>query len=103
MSGRRSRDKGGRRERGVTTALQDAGFAAEKISGMYKTGADISLPLLGIDRDVEVKSRASGFERIRAWLADRYALVVIVDREEPLVVLRLRDAIEVAKAAERRR
>ena len=103
MSGRRSRDKGGRRERGVTAKLQDAGFAAEKISGMYKTGADISLPLLGVDRDIEVKSRASGFERIRAWLADRYALVVIVDREEPLVCLRLRDAIEVARVAERRR
>jgi hypothetical protein len=101
MSGKRSRDKGGRRERAVTTALQNAGFAAEKISGMYLSGADISLPLLGIDRDIEVKSRASGFERIRAWLADRYALVVIVDREEPLVCLRLRDAIEVAKAAER--
>jgi hypothetical protein len=70
---------------------------------MYKTGADISLPLLGIDRDVEVKSRASGFERIRAWLADRYALVVIVDREEPLVCLRLRDAFEIARVAERGR
>jgi hypothetical protein len=101
--GKHSRDKGGRRERSVTSALQDAGFAAEKISGMYKAGPDISLPLLGIDRDIEVKSRASGFERIRAWLADRYALVVIVDREEPIVVLRLRDAIQVAKAAERRR
>jgi hypothetical protein len=99
--GKHSRDKGGRRERSVTTALQNAGFAAEKVSGMYKVGADISVPLLGIDRDIEVKSRASGFERIRAWLADRYALVVIVDREEPIVVLRLRDAIEVARVAER--
>jgi len=101
MSGKRSRDKGGRRERALTTALQNAGFAAEKISGMYRSGADISLPLLGIDRDIEVKSRASRFRQIRAWLADRYALVVIVDREQPIVVLRLRDAIEIARVAER--
>jgi hypothetical protein len=84
----------------VRRQLQDAGFAAEKISGMYKPGADISVPLLGIDRDIEVKSRASGFAQLRKWLVDRYALVVIADREQPLVVLRLRDAIEVAKAAE---
>jgi hypothetical protein len=103
MSGRRSRDKGGRRERQLARYLQDASFAAEKVSAMYKAGADLTMPLLGIDRDIEVKSRASGFERIRAWLADRYALVVIVDREEPIVVLRLRDAIEVARVAQRGR
>jgi hypothetical protein len=99
--GKRSRDKGGRRERGVTAALQDAGFAAEKISGMYKAGADISMPLLGRDRNVEVKSRAAGFKQIRDWLVDRYALVTWVDREEPLVCLRLRDAVEIARVAER--
>jgi Holliday junction resolvase len=100
MSGRRSRNKGARRERGVTAALQDASFAAKKISGMYKTGPDITVALLGIDRDIEVKARAAGFKRLRDWLIDRYALVVIADREEPLVVLRLRDAIQIAKAAE---
>ena len=103
MSGRRSRDKGGRRERSVTAALQDAGFAAEKISGMYKTGADISLPLLGIDRAVEVKGRASGLKKIREWMIDRFAVVVWVDREQPIVVLRLADALEIARAAERGR
>jgi hypothetical protein len=70
---------------------------------MYKLGADISLPLLGRDRNVEVKSRAAGFKQIRDWLTDRYALVVIVDHEEPFVVLRLRDAIEIARVAEGRK
>jgi Holliday junction resolvase len=101
MSGRRSRNKGARRERAVVHLLQNRGFAAEKVSGMYKVGADISMPLLGTDRDIEVKSRATGFKQIRKWLIDRYAVVLWFDREEPIVCLRLRDAVAVAKAAER--
>jgi hypothetical protein len=30
--------------------LQEQGFAAEKISGMYRPGHDITVPLLGVDR-----------------------------------------------------
>jgi hypothetical protein len=52
--GKKSRDKGSRTERAIVHALQDNGLAAEKISGMYKSGADISVPVLGIDRDIEV-------------------------------------------------
>jgi hypothetical protein len=99
--GKRSRDKGGRRERQLKLFLQDEGFAAEKVSGLYKPGADISMPLLGHDRDIELKSRDTGFKQIRDWLIDRFAVVVWVDREEPLVCLRLRDAIQVARVAER--
>jgi Holliday junction resolvase len=54
MSGRRSRDKGARTERAIVKALQAQGFMATKISGMYKPGADISMPFLGSDRAVEV-------------------------------------------------
>src|SRR5262249_32158174 len=103
MSGRRSRDKGSRTERAIVYTLQNAGLAAEKISGMYKSGADISVPVLGINRVVEVKSRAAGFSRLYAWLEDRYALVVKADRQEPPVIIRLRDAAEIARTAERGR
>jgi Holliday junction resolvase len=101
--GKKSRDKGSRVERTIVHTLQDSGLAAEKISGMYKSGADISVPVLGVDRDVEVKSRANGCATLYKWLQDRDILIVKADRSTPLVVLRLPLAIEVAKAAERGR
>jgi len=52
MSGRRSRDKGSRTERAIVRALQDRGIAAEKISGLYVPGADLSVPALGVERRV---------------------------------------------------
>jgi Holliday junction resolvase len=58
---RRSRDKGARGERALVRFLQGHGLAAEKISRMYRRGADVSVPVLGVDRQVEVKVRASGF------------------------------------------
>jgi hypothetical protein len=101
MSGRCSRDKGNRTERGLVRFLQDRGFAAEKISGMYKPGADISVPHLGRDRRVEVKVRSAGFRQLYSWLDGRDLLVVRADRREPLVILPLRLAAEVAQAAQR--
>jgi hypothetical protein len=100
MSGRRSRDKGARAERALVRFLQDRGFAAEKISGMYKPGADISVPLLGRGRRVEVKVRSAGFRQLYEWLDGRDLLIVRADRREPLVVLPLRLGVEVAKAGE---
>jgi hypothetical protein len=101
MSGYKSRAKGARTELSIVHTLQDSGIAAEKVSRMYRVGADISMPLLGLDRDVEVKSRAKGCATLYKWLEDRDVLIVKADRATPLVVLRLPLAIEVAKAAER--
>jgi Holliday junction resolvase len=101
MGGRHSRDKGNRIERAIVRLLQEHGFAAEKISGMYKPGSDLSIPLLGVDRLVEVKCRGDGFRQLYAWLDDRDFLIVRADRKEPLVVVPLRFAIEVARYAER--
>jgi hypothetical protein len=49
------------------------------------------VPLLGLDRKVEVKARWTGFAQISKWLDGNYALVVKCDRGEPVVVMRLRD------------
>jgi Holliday junction resolvase len=49
MSGRRSRNKGMRGERALVRFFQSHGLAAGKISGMYRPGADLSLPLLGVE------------------------------------------------------
>jgi Holliday junction resolvase len=103
MSGRRSRDKGARSERALVHFLQERGFSAEKVSAMYRPGADISLPLLGVDRAVEVKCRSDGFRELYRWLEQRDLLIVKADRCEPLVVIRLALAAEIAAAAERSR
>jgi hypothetical protein len=101
MSGRRSRDKGARTERAIVRLLQERGFAAEKISGMYKPGSDVSVPILGTDRRGEVKCRGHGFGQLYGWLDGADFLIVKADRSEPLVILPLRLAIEIATAAER--
>jgi hypothetical protein len=55
---------------------------------------------LGLDRTVEVKARAHGFQQLYDWLEVRDLLIVRADRREPLVVLTLRLAIEIATVAE---
>jgi hypothetical protein len=99
MSGRRSRDKGARAERAIVRLLRGQGIVAEKISGMYRPGADLRVPLLAVDRSVEVKCRAAGFRKLYDWLNGRDVLIVKADRQEPLVVLRLSLAAEIAKVA----
>lgn len=108
MSGvRRSRDKGNRCERALVTFLQDRGFAAERVPLSGSVGGryvgDLSVPLLGVDRIVEVKVRANGFRELYRWLDGRDLLIVRADRREPLVVIPLRLAAEIAAAAERGR
>jgi Holliday junction resolvase len=101
---KRSRNKGNRVERAIVHALQYAGFAAERVplSGVAcgRFSGDISVPLLGIDRRVEVKARANGFRRLYEWLGGHDFLIVRADRCEPLVVLPLKLATEIAALAE---
>ena len=97
MSGRRSRDKGARTERAIVRMLK--GLGAVKVSGMYKPGADISIPLLGFERAIEVKCRATGFAQLYGWLKGRDVLIIKADYQEPLVVLPLSLAAKVAAAA----
>ena len=52
---------------------------------------------------VESKLRANGFRALYAWLRNRNLLVVRADRREPLVVVPMHLAIEIAKAAEGRK
>jgi hypothetical protein len=105
--GRASRNKGNRVERAVVRALQDHGFAAERVplSGAVRGrfGSDVSVPLLGIDRRVEVKCRGDGFRELYKWLDGADMLIVRADRRELLVVIPLRLAAEIAAMAERGR
>jgi hypothetical protein len=103
--GRRSRDKGNRAERAIVKYLQDRGFAAERVPLSGAAGGsylgDITIPVIGRDLCAEVKARADGFATLYSWLERRDILIVRRDRSEPLVVLPLSLAAEIASAAER--
>ena len=103
MSGRRSGRKGARTERSIVHALKASGIAAVRVplSGAVggRFAGDIVLPLLGRDLCVEVKARADGFRELYGWLNQRDVLIVKADRQEPLVIVRLFLAAEIAKPA----
>lgn len=105
MSGRASRDKGARTEREVVRVLQDAGLAAERVPLSGASGGsycgDVSVPILGVDKRIEVKCRAGGFVKIYDWLQGNYALVLRRDRDVPLITLRLSDFAELAIEADK--
>jgi hypothetical protein len=81
--------------------MQASGFAAERTLRPGATPGRKSMPLLGVDRKIEVKARATGFAQAYRWLEGNYALVIRRDRSEPPVVLRLRDALGIARIAEK--
>jgi Holliday junction resolvase len=103
--GRASRDKGNRTERAIVRLLQERGFAAERVplsgAARGRFGGDVSIPLLGTDRRVEVKCRGNGFRQLYDWLEGHDFLIVHADRRELLVVIPLKLAAEIAMTAER--
>ena len=106
--GRASREKGSRVERLIVARLQEeAGLAAERIplsgSAGGRFSGDVSVPLLGRDHRVEVKCRARGFQQLYAWLDGNDFLIIKQDHAEPLVVVPLRLAAEIARQAEKAR
>lgn len=108
MAGRKSRDKGLRTERAVVRLLQDNyGIAAERIPLSGSAGGsfagDVSIPVLGQDRKLEVKCRAGGFSQIYDWLGDNFGLVLKADHKPMLVVMRLTEAAEILREAEQYR
>jgi Holliday junction resolvase len=105
--GRASRQKGDRFERAIVRLLQAAGLGAERVplsgSAGGKYSGDLTVPVLGVDRTVECKSRKDGFRELYSWLQARDVLIIKADRRDALVVLPLRLAAEIAVAAERRK
>jgi Holliday junction resolvase len=102
--GRASRDKGNRAERAIVRFLQDRGFAAERVPLSGAAGGsylgDVTVPVLNVDRVVEVKCRSNGFRELYKWLEQRDMLIVRADRKEPLIILSLKLAAEIAAKAE---
>jgi Holliday junction resolvase len=98
MIDRRSRNKGARTEHAITKVLQASGFAAVKVSRGYRPGHDIVVPLMGRNLYLEVKARADGFRELYGWLDGRDVLIVKADRQEPLVIVRMSLAAEIANS-----
>jgi hypothetical protein len=71
--------------------LQQHGFAAERVplsgAARGRFSGDVSVPLLGVDRRVEVKCRTKGFRELYKWLQGVDFLIMRADRTEPLIVL----------------
>jgi Holliday junction resolvase len=105
--GRAPRDKGNRLERAIVRLAQDYGLGAERVPLSGAVGGsycgDLTIPVLGRDLTVEAKSRANGFREIYQWLNGRDLLIVKANRRDPLVIMPLKLAVEVAWAAERAR
>jgi Holliday junction resolvase hjc len=102
--GKASRQKGDRAERAVVKYLLEHGFAAERVPLSGAAGGsyvgDLTVPILGTSRTVEVKARAKGFRELYRWLVKRDILIVRADRSEPLVILPLKLAAEIAAKAD---
>ena len=83
--------------------LQEKGFGAERVPLSGSAGGsyvgDLTVPVLNVDRVVEVKCRSKGFKQLYDWLINRDILIVCADRSEPLVVLPLWLATEIAAKA----
>jgi hypothetical protein len=100
--GRASRRKGLDAERVLVRFLQQRGLNATKTSRAGYSGTDLAVDLLGIERRVEVKVRARAFNQLYSWLANSDLLIIRADRREPLVVLPLWLASEIASVAEQK-
>jgi Holliday junction resolvase len=97
---------GSRAEHRVVALFEDAGFKAERVplsgqNGRTLFNADVHVEIDRRNRKIEVKKRSggAGFKTITDWLAGADMLVLLANRQTPLVVLPLGDLIEMMKAA----
>ena len=96
MNGRRSRDKGTRTEHPARRLLRAQGQLTQG-SRAWCPGSNFNVLTPSVNRGVQVKCRAAGF--CHAYGRDYAVLIVKADRQEPLVVLRMFLATEIAGAA----
>lgn len=93
MSGRRSRNKGNRRERELVEVIKDCGYEAERVplSGAAggSFGGDVIANFGGDDWKLECKARAEGWKQLYSWLDGVDAVALKADRKEWLVVMPL--------------
>jgi hypothetical protein len=93
MSGKKSRNKGQRREREFAKLIQ-----GEKIPLSGAVGGKFANDVEGLGLKWEVKARKNGFQTLYKWLEDERekpdALALKADRKQWLVVLPLEKFLE---------
>ncbi len=75
--------------------LMESSFASRR---RYCLQGGWDTPVAGAQPVAEVKCRAAGFRQLYDWLNQRDVLIVKADHQEPLVVLRMSLAAEIAKS-----
>jgi hypothetical protein len=95
-----SRRKGLDAERVLVRYLQQRGLTATKTSRTGYAGTDLAVDLLGISRSIECKVRACAFGQLYRWLANADLLIIRANRREPLCILPMWLAAEIAAEAE---
>ena len=104
MPGKAPRQKGNRFEREIVAELCAAGLDAHRIplsGAMAGFKGDCEIRLAGRKLTLEAKSRASGFTFIYNAIKDADLLAIKVDRSEPLLIMRLKDAAAILGQSER--
>ena len=89
--GKKSRDKGYRLEHELVQKLQEMGFSAERVPLSGGAGGSFTGDLIINGKKAEVKGRATGFKEIYKWLEPVNFLFIRADRQEWLVVTRVKD------------
>jgi hypothetical protein len=89
--GKKSRDKGYRLEHELVLKLNEMGFKAERVPLSGGAGGSFTGDLIINGKKAEVKGRAAGFKEIYKWLEPVDYLFIRADRQEWLVVMRLKD------------
>tara|TARA_R110002126_G_scaffold284837_2_gene434788 strand:+ start:363 stop:704 length:342 start_codon:yes stop_codon:yes gene_type:complete len=86
--GKSQRDKGARVERKVLKLFTDAGYQGKRIGFLPQMGIPVLGDLLIGGKTFEVKARKNGegFKMLHNWLGENYALVLVADGKEPLIV-----------------
>lgn len=106
MSGKRSRDKGCRFERALTTTLISHGIPAKRVplsGAMAGFKGDVLAEIAGIERAFECKARKDGFREIYGWLDENdhvWALAIKADRRPTLIVQLAADWLQLAAPQE---
>ncbi len=86
-----SKRKGDTFERQIVNDSLSLGLKAYRNRMSRSPQGDDSWDVSIAGKYMEVKKRGSGFKQIRKWLGHNDGVVIGSDREEPLVVIRLKD------------
>ncbi len=90
--GKSQRDKGARVEREIVNRLREKGIEAERVplSGAMHGSYSGDVMICGERAEVKARKDGAGFALLYRWLGDNTYLICKTDRQEPLVVMEMK-------------